>query len=451
MANQIVRPESRREFMNKLVDTYDPRYPNPNEVFSEKVKLGQPETNRALEISVNKDEIKDYKIGIQDFDEALMYYFVNVLKPSVIQNNTRLNVPVLYGTPENWKAVQADGYYRDRNDKLLAPLIMYKRRSVTQNRGLGSKIDGNAVKNLQLFEKKFSKRNVYSNFYVLSNRAPEVEYVASITPDYVTVDYECMIWTHYIEQMDKLVESINFASRTYWGDPNKFQFYTSVETFEDSVSYEVGQDRTIRSTFSLTLNGYLIPDSINKSLASINRVYGVSRVVFGLEIDNSLGCKPTISSNKNTLAKTMVADGNRIDSELIEISSRQLCEPQMSLGAAIVADGNNLVINQSINITQGAPFDQAVADYLSLNTQKQGTYVNSTTVTFDAGWANAPAPLPANNITNFSFFVNGMYVEQTSIVSFTDNGSYSTLVINPTLLGYSIEATDYVLAIGKFA
>ena len=115
MANQVVRPTSRREFMDKLIEPYDPKYGNPNEIFSEPTKLVQPEINRAREISVKDDNIRDYKIGIQDFDEALMYYFQNVLKPSVIQNNTRINVPILYGSPENWKTVQSDGYYRDAN------------------------------------------------------------------------------------------------------------------------------------------------------------------------------------------------------------------------------------------------------------------------------------------------------------------------------------------------
>jgi hypothetical protein len=164
MANQTVRPETRREFMSKLVDPYDPKYVPQTEVFSEPAKLGQPENNRAKEISVKNDNVKDFKIGIQDFDESIMYYFKEVIKPFVIQNNTRVNVPVLYGDPENWKSVQADGYYRDANGRLLAPLIMFKRKSVTQNRGLGSKIDGNATKNIQLFEKSFSKRNMYSNF-----------------------------------------------------------------------------------------------------------------------------------------------------------------------------------------------------------------------------------------------------------------------------------------------
>jgi len=420
MANQIVRPTSRREFMDKLVEPYDPKYSNPNEIFSEPTKLGQPEINRAKEVSVKDDNVRDYKIGIQDFDEALMYYFQNVLKPSVIQNNTRVNVPVLYGSPENWKTVQSDGYYRDANGKLLAPLIMFKRRSITQNRTLGNKIDGNSTKNIQLFKKKYSKRNIYGNFNVLNNRNPEVEYVASITPDYVTVEYDCLVWTYFIEQMDSLVESINFASRTYWGDPTKFQFYSSIESFEESINYEVGEDRAIKNSFSLTLNGYLIPDSVNKSMAAVNRVFGVSQVVFGLETSNSSA----------------------------EITSTTKTKTGKSIGKALVQDGTNVVVNQ--NITNNNAFDPAIGNYLSNNKQVTATYLNATTVVFPNGWATAPSPLPANSIENFNFFVNGMYVEPTSIVSFTNGGSTSTLVINPTLLGYSFEASDVILGIGKF-
>jgi len=417
MANQVVRPASRREFMDKLVEPYDPKYGNPNEIFSEPTKLGQPEINRAREISVKDDNIRDYKIGIQDFDEALMYYFQNVLKPSVIQNNTRINVPILYGSPENWKTVQSDGYYRDANGRLLAPLIMFKRRSITQNRTLGNKLDGNSAKNIQLFKKKYSKRNIYGNFNLLNNRNPEVEYVASITPDYVTVEYDCLVWTYFIEQMDSLVESINFASRTYWGDPTKFQFYSSIESFEESINYEVGEDRAIKNSFSLTLNGYLIPDSVNKSMAAINRVFGVSQVVFGLETTD--GSAETISTKKLT---------------------------KKSLSKATVQDGTNIIINGG-----AGGLDSAVGIYLSTNKQVTATYVNSTTVTFPYGWLSAPSPLPENGPENFTFFVNGMYVEPTSIVSFVTFGNTSTLIINPTLLTYEFEANDVIIGIGKFS
>jgi len=418
MANQTVRPTSRKEFMNKLIDPYDPKYGNSNEIFSEPAKLGQPEKNRAREVSVKDDNIRDYKIGIKDFDEALMYYFVNVIKPSVLQNNTRINVPVLYGNQENWKSVQTDGYYRDANGKLLAPLIMYKRNTVTQNRGLGSKIDGNSAKNIQLFQKSFSKRNIYSNFGVLNNKNPEVEYVASITPDYVTVTYDCVIWTYFIEQMDELVEAINFASRSYWGDPNKFQFYTSIESFQENVTQEIGEDRTVKNTFSLTLNGYLIPDSINKAMAAANRVYGISQIVFGLETANAPA--EVIASKKRSNGK--------------------------SLAQTIIQDSVNVVIGGSG--TGG--LDANVGDYLSSNKQVVGIFINEITVEFPNGWAIAPSPLAANNPSNFNFFINGLYVEPTSIASFINGGTTSTLVINPTLLSYSLESSDLIIGIGKF-
>jgi hypothetical protein len=415
--NQVVRPTSRREFMSKLIEpAYDPQYGKPEVPFSEPTKLGQPEINRAKEVTVKDDNIRDYKVGIQDFDNALMYYFTNVLKPSVIQNNTRINVPVLYGNPENWKTVQADGYYRDKNGKLMAPLIMFKRRSVTQNRTLGNKLDGNVSRNVQMFQKKFSKRNFYSNFNALNNKNPETEYIVSITPDYVTVEYDCVIWTYFVEQMEGLVESINFASRTYWGDPNKFQFYSSIESFEESISYEVGEDRAVKNTFSLTLNGYIIPDSVNKSVAAMNRVYGVSQVVFGLE--TTTGDAETISTKKLT---------------------------KKSLAQATVQD-SNVTIN---NITQQIIDNDALL-YLAISKQVTGLYVNASTVTFPYGWAIAPSSLPPTSLQDFKFFVNGQYVEYTSIVSFTDYGSYSTLVIDQIALGYMLEANDVIVGIGKF-
>jgi hypothetical protein len=418
MANQVVRPESRREFMSKLVEPYDPKYMPATEIFSEPTKLGQPEINRANEISLKNDNVREFKVGIQDFDQAIMYYFKEVIKPFVIQNNTRINVPILYGDPENWKSVQADGYYRDANGRLLAPLIMFKRKGMTQNRGLGSKIDGNVTKNMQLFEKSFSKRNVYGNFAVLNNRVPETEYVASITPDYVTVEYDCVVWTYFVEQMDALVESINFASRTYWGDPSKFQFYSSIESFDESVTYEIGQDRAVKNTFSITLNGYIIPESVNKSMASVNKVFGLSKIIFGLETSD--GQKPidTVKKRSNNFKP---------------------------LGAILAQDGVNIIINEG----GSGGLTPDYANYLINNTSLVGTYVSSTSVTFNKGWAVAPSPLPANSSTNFNIFVNGVYIEPSSY-TFTNNITYSTLVINPTLLGYSLESNDLVIAVGKF-
>ena len=416
--NQVVRPQNRKEFMNKLIVPYDKSEGNKNTVFSEPTKLGQPEKNRAKQISVKTSTDKDFYIGMKDFVDAVMYYFDNVLQLSVVQNNNRIPVPILYGSPENWKTVQKDGYYRDKDGKLFAPLIMFKRTNTTPNRNLGNKLDGNSVHNLQLFEKAYSKRNFYSNFNVLNSRSPEKEYIASITPDYVTVEYECIIWTYTVEQMDKLIEALNFASRSYWGDPNRFQFYSQIEAFSDSLTYEVGDDRAVKSSFNLTLNGYLIPDSINKNLASSNIYYGVSNVIFTLETATSAESIAVAASKPSTV----------------------------NLAGIVASDGNNIVIMNS-----GGGVDPAILSYLNSQKEVTGTFTSSNTVIFGLGWAVPPSGAPSPTAENFTFFINGQFVEPAAIASFVNNITYSTLTLNTTALGYTLEADDVVVGVGKFA
>jgi hypothetical protein len=247
---------------------------------------------------------------------------------------------------------------------------------------------------------------------------PEKKYVVSVTPDYVTVEYECILWTYFVEQMDKLIESLNFASRSYWGDPNRFQFYSSIETFQDSITYNLGDNRAVRTNFNLTLNGYLIPDSINKKIASVERYFGISQIVFGLETtQDDIG----ITVNKNTRT------GN-------------------SLAKTIAYDGLNTTFIQN----NFEPISAEVSAYLLNNTQVIGNYISATEVSFNKGWATAPPPLPANSINNFVFFVNGLYIEPSSIISFTDNITTSTLIIDPSILEYSFDESDLIVGLGKF-
>jgi hypothetical protein len=300
----------------------------------------------------------------------------------------------------------------------MAPLLMFKRSSITQNRDLGYKLDGNQAHNVQLFKKSFSKRNVYSNFGVLNNRVPETKYVVSATPDYITVEYECILWTYFVEQMDKLVESVNFASRSYWGDPNRFLFYSSIESFQDSITYDIGDNRAVRTNFTITLNGYLIPDTLNRKLAAPSNAYGISRVIFGLETSSG-------TEEFNARVKKGKSGGSK---------------------SVLLNDSVNIVNN----ITNNTGTDVAAINYLNTNKTVTGTFVSSNTVTFPNGFLTAPSGLPATSVTNFTFFVNGQYVEATSITSFTDNTTSSTLILNTTALQYNLEASDVIIGVGKF-
>jgi len=253
----------------------------------------RPSTNRGTHTTRKDDTVQDISIGLQDHDEAIMYYFNEVIRPSVMINGNRTNVPVIYGAPERWKGVQKDGYYRDKEGKIQTPLIMFKRDSVEKRRDLGNKLDGNNPQLYYTFQEKYTKKNYYDNFSVLQNRTPQKEYHAVVVPDFVILKYSCIIWCDYVAQMNKLVEMINYTSDSYWGDKEKFKFNARIDTYNNTTEVQQGDNRIVKTNFGLTLQGYLVPDSINKELAKKPQKYfSKSAVVFKSELVTDLSETP---------------------------------------------------------------------------------------------------------------------------------------------------------------
>ena len=245
----------------------------------------KPKLNKGNLTTRKNDKTKDVSIGLQDHDEAIMYYFNNVINPQVVINGNRTNVPIIYGAPERWKSVQQDGYYRDKEGKLQVPLIMFKRDSVEKRRDLGNKVDGNNPQFYQSFQSRYTKVNSYDNFSVLQGRTPIKEFHNIVIPDFVTLTYSCTLWTDYVTQMNKLIESINYVSDTYWGDKDRFKFNARIDTYNNTTEIEQGENRIVKTDFGLTLQGYLVPDSINKQLAKKpQKSFSKATVVFNSEL-----------------------------------------------------------------------------------------------------------------------------------------------------------------------
>ena len=372
--------------------------------------------NRAKEISFKDKNIKDFSVSLEDHDNVIKYYFENAIKPSVIQNGNRLPVPILYGSPERWASVQAQGYYRDKDGKLMVPLIMYKRDTLEKNRSLGNKLDGNKVHNYQIFETRFNAKNQYDRFSVLSNRQPSKEYILSVIPDYVTLTYSCVIFTDYVEQINPIIEAINFASDSYWGDFSRFKFRARIDSFATTTEVNTEDGRAVKSTFNIVLNGYIIPDVINKQIANADMYYGTSQLIFNFE---------TTTSDLDTLT-----------------AAAQQVAP---LGSTTIFEGGS-------NITvQGAALGDA--QYLATINTKITTNVTLDTAIFAfATFAEPPngSSLPATSKVNFTFYANGIYIPNHEVISFTDNGDNTcTLVVDPNLLGYYLTGKE-ITAIGKF-
>lgn len=374
------------------------------------------ERNRAENRKVTSDDVKQFSIGLRDIDETIVYYFNNVIKPSVLQNGTRKNVPIIYGSPERWAAVQKDGFYRDKNGKIQAPLIMYKRDSLEKNRNLGNKLDANNPVNFGIFEKKFSMKNVYDRFSILNSRDRVKEYYGVIIPDYVNITYSCIIFTDYVEQMNKIIESVNFAADSYWGDPERFKFRAMIDNFTTVTELNQGEDRKVRTEFQINMLGHIVSDSINAQLNGLNKFYSKSAISFKIETAGDI-------ETLNARADTPEADAGRrfFDTALVGAQKDSL-PPGMNDEEVTFVALNSVAIADSL-ITNLATFD------------------NKTIAPIPEGFTGGQG--------NFQVYVNGMLVAE-SARTVSQVGLNIEVSFDPNLVGYDVEGNDEVLLAGKF-
>jgi hypothetical protein len=411
-------PKSQKELANQMVKPYvnpetgetlgNPNDPSNYKQFTDKSQAGVG-FNRGEKLSLKGDTEKPFTVHLQDLDEAVLYYFDEVIQPHVIQNGERIKVPLIYGSPERFKTIQKDGFLRDKSGKMMMPIAMFKRDSLENKRNISQKVDAGDPKLYVAFQAGWNHKNAYSNFEVLNNKIPTKKFVASVIPDYVTLTYSFIIQTYYVEQLNKIVEAINYAADSYWGDPERYRFKAKIDTFNTTTEINQGENRIVRSTFTLRLHGYIIPDVLQKDINAVKKYNTKSKVIFGVEtVNGEFFDQPT--PNVNNIS--------------------------------------NIIDNQSPIINY---IDPMIVNYLNTNIQKLGTYVDSTTVTFNSGWLASPSTLPATSLNNFTIFFNGQLIEEAAIVSFTESGGVTTLVIDEVELGYSISPTDEILAIGKFS
>ena len=408
--------------------------------------------NRALNTTRKTDKVKDISIGLEDIDYAIKYYFDNVIKPSVVQDGQRVYVPIKYSSPERWKSVQADGYYRDTNGKLVLPVIIYKRDNVEKNRTLGNKVDGNLASLFQVFETRYNQRNAYDRFSVINNRIPSKQYYVSVVPDYVTITYTVSIFTNYVEQNNKIIEAIEFASDSYWGDENRWHFRTSLDSLTTTNVINSGEDRAAVTTITLKVNGYLIPDSVNRHLADTEMHYSTAQVVFGLEtvenVNNAYNPNAQISQAQSAGATSFIGSGN---GDIAYFTAPSLMMFQALETTSFVGDGINVLNNN--NIYSG--LSQQDLAYIATSITKTADTVSTNTATFlNTSWLepSAGSQLPPTSINDFTFFVNGVNASSASISSFaSDGGGNMILTFDVAELGYTLISSDEITVTGKFA
>ena len=244
--------------------------------------------NRGYLYSRSKDDIKNPSVTLMDMDGAITHYFEKVIKPSVLDNGENVKVPIMYASPERWKAIQRDGFMKDKKRQTITPVIAYRRTSIEKDTSLPQdKLDANNPHLFYTFEKKFSNVNKYDNFSTQIGLIPQREYYNVTLPDYVTISYDFIIWTSYIEQMNKIVEKVVYSDGAYWGDPDKMRFRTSVDSFTDATEVS-DAERLVRTNFTVTMRGYLLPEGNFDHRSTTQKFISPKKVVFGTETDTKI-------------------------------------------------------------------------------------------------------------------------------------------------------------------
>ena len=358
--------------------------------------------NRAKQIKSTKGDLKQ-SITLFDIDYAMMTHLEDTVLPTLDDNGKALKIPVIYGNSERWIGARRQGVYRDNKGKIQLPLMMIRRTSIAKDETmpmLNRHVSYSGVT-------KYSKDNRYDRFTLLgSNVKPKYEIYNITMPEYVELNYECMVWTNFIEQLNSVIEQLNYAS-SYWGDKDHFKFRTSVSDY--NVINEVGEgtERINRVEFTLNVKAYLLPEKVDGE-NTIKKSMSIKRVVVSTETD--------------------VTGNGRLEGMLTTPSAYY--------------DNKDLI------------------DFLSLNNSKVQNIVSNNTITFTGiKLIQAPAQLTSvvtsgitysGNIYDIKLYING--VRYYDVTHFTAVVSSNSLVITflPAILGFDVTSIYEITITGKF-
>ena len=321
--------------------------------------------NRARQYKVTDGQPKDISVTLMDMDSAIMYYFDNVIKPTVFENGEQIKVPTMYASPERWHSINKTGFMRDSKRQIILPVIAFRRTGMEKDDTIAvDKIDPLDPKLFYTFERKYTDNNRYDNFGVQQGIIPQREYYNVAVPDYMVLNYDFILFTHYIEQMMRLVETINWSAGSYWGEPGKMRFKTNIESYTDSTEL-ADRDRIVKTEFSVSLKGYLIPDSFNELQGphTMQKYLTPKKLVIGAETDLSVASivqTPDEGTNVTLTTQTQGGSG----------------------GGATLSTTHTLSQGNGITITNsGVSFDGAnnLEQVVSLDSNSSPTFAGLTT------------------------------------------------------------------------
>lgn len=249
-----------------------------------------PGTQKALSIASTGDN-KALIITLTSIDTAIINYLDRSIGPSIIdENDENVKVPVIYSNPEKWKSVQQDGFFKDNKGKILLPVIAISRTGMVKSPDMNTAVNKHLARE---FITGYNKDQMYDRFNAVNNIKPTRKLIKIMAPDYVNLSYECMVWTEKIEQMNSVIEQINFEADEFWGERNSFKFHVNIESFSEATELPADDNRTIRTTFKLDVRAYLLPqrsiNGVDNPIMTQQDVFTTKKLVTFIEAVDKVG------------------------------------------------------------------------------------------------------------------------------------------------------------------
>ena len=408
-------PNFNRENIDRKTNKPNPRY-------TEGISP-DPILNRAEQTRRDDDVIRTPKQTAYDIDYAIKWYIENEIRPQVTANGQLITVPVIFANGEKWDNVRRLGYLRDEKGMLQSPIIMLKRNSIVERDTVkGLDVNRTHTSSHMIHRSSaYNSRNRFENdpFPIPTNQPASSEQIYLISiPKYVTIEYDIMFWCDFTTQMNELVDQILPYGRFAWGNEGN-RFPTALGQFSFETVNTVGEDRLVRASNTLTVQGTLLSEQ-ETNINTLKKMYSVKKVSFDQVIDVGVDLFNTTT----------------VPVQLLQVQSRIIS------GTSVIAIGGGST--NTINA--------ATMLYLTALTEKQATRVNTTTVTIAGTPKINPVTLSTSTGNEFDLFINGQYIDK-QCYTWTPNDllTTQTIVFDIVALGYTIDVTDLIIVKGRWA
>jgi len=88
--------------------------------------------------------------------------------------------------------------------------------------------------------------------------------------------------------MNSIVEKLIYSEGAYWGEDGRFKFRTQIDNYTDASEVTVNSERIIKTTFSVTMNGYLLPEEFS-DVVTTQKKLTPKRILIGDDVSLDLG------------------------------------------------------------------------------------------------------------------------------------------------------------------